>query len=357
MNEQQPYGYYYGNEAEQYTFYRLPKALFTNDRYKDISDGAKILYGLMLDRMGLSIKNGWLDEQDRVFIIFTLGDTQEYMNCQHGKAVKIFAELDTDKGVGLIERVKQGQGKPAIIYVRKFFDTAEIQTSENRKSRPPENEKCRLPKNGSQDFRNSAANKNYLSNNDFSDIDSNDTDSIPFPPQPSQQSAAVENPERKGTEADSANKPDRKRTDAASMSAFDVYREIILANIDYPYLLERHKFSKDRIDEIVDLMLETVCTARKTIRIAGDDYPAELVKAKFLKLDMEHIDFVLDCLQKNTTEIRNIKKYLLAMLFNAPSTIGSYYTALVAHDMANGLLSGNSNRKDSGGDRQDGVGE
>ena len=160
----------------------------------------------------------------------------------------------------------------------------------------------------------------------------------------------MENPERKGTEADSANKPDRKRTDAASMSAFDVYREIILANIDYPYLLERHKFSKDRIDEIVDLMLETVCTARKTIRIAGDDYPAELVKAKFLKLDSEHIDFVLDCLQKNTTEIRNIKKYLLAMLFNAPSTIGSYYTALVAHDMANGLLSKGGSREDEGGE-------
>jgi len=118
----QPYGYYYGNEADQYTFYRLPKALFTNDRYKSISDGSKILYGLMLDRMGLSIKSGWLDENDRVYIIFTLENVQEFMNCKHDKAIKMLAELDTGKGVGLIERVKQGQGKPTIIYVRNFVE-------------------------------------------------------------------------------------------------------------------------------------------------------------------------------------------------------------------------------------------
>ena len=95
---------------------------------------------------------------------------------------------------------------------------------------------------------------------------------------------------------------------------------------------------KDRIDEIVDLMLETVCTRRKTIRIAGDDYPAELVKAKFMKLSSEHIRFVLDCMRENTTKVRNIKQYLKAALFNAPSTIGNYYTSLVAHDMASGAL-------------------
>ena len=97
-------------------------------------------------------------------------------------------------------------------------------------------------------------------------------------------------------------------------------------------------YDYDRLDEIVDLMLETVCTRRKTIRIAGDDYPAELVKAKFMKLDSEHIRFVLDCMRENTTKIRNIKQYLRAVLFNAPSTIGNYYTSLVAHDMASGAL-------------------
>ena len=98
------------------------------------------------------------------------------------------------------------------------------------------------------------------------------------------------------------------------------------------------KFDRERLDEIVDLMLETVCTARKTIRIAGDDYPAELVKSKFMKLDSEHIRFVLNCMRENTTKVHNIKQYLRAVLFNAPSTIGNYYTALVAHDMASGKI-------------------
>ena len=118
-----------------------------------------------------------------------------------------------------------------------------------------------------------------------------------------------------------------------------IYREIIKDNIDYHILKQDMKFDGDRLDEIVDLMLETVCTARKRVRIAGDDYPAELVKSKFMKLDGEHIRFVLDCMRENTTKIRNIKQYLKAALFNAPSTIGNYYTSLVAHDMASGALS------------------
>ena len=133
--------------------------------------------------------------------------------------------------------------------------------------------------------------------------------------------------------------PERKGTEAAAQSAVDIYREIIKDNIDYHILKQDMKFDGDRLDEIVDLMLETVCTARKRVRIAGDDYPAELVKSKFMKLDGEHIRFVLDCMRENTTKIRNIKQYLKAALFNAPSTIGNYYTSLVAHDMASGALS------------------
>ena len=135
-----------------------------------------------------------------------------------------------------------------------------------------------------------------------------------------------------------AEPPERKRKETAAQSAFDIYEEIIKDNISYDVLVQDRSLDKDRLDEIVDLMLETVCTARKTIRIAGDDYPAELVKAKFMKLDSEHIRFVLDCMSENTTKIRNIKQYLRAVLFNAPSTIGNYYTSLVAHDMASGAL-------------------
>ena len=154
-------------------------------------------------------------------------------------------------------------------------------------------------------------------------------DSIPFPslnpsPWDEDNSNAAEPPEGKRKE----------RNDA-----YKVYEEIIKENIEYDYLLQDYRLDKDRIDEIVDLILETVCSTRKTLRIAGDDYPAEMVKSKLMKLDSEHVRFVLDCMRENTTKIRNIKQYLRAALFNAPSTIGNYYTSLVSHDMANGLLS------------------
>ena len=140
-------------------------------------------------------------------------------------------------------------------------------------------------------------------------------------------------------DGEAATPPERTRKEATD--AYSVYEEIIKDNIDYDILLQDKRIDKDRLNEIVDLILETVCTARKQIRIAGDDYPAELVKAKFMKLNSSHIEFVLDCMQENTTKIRNIKQYLKAVLFNAPSTIDSYYTALVAHDMASGKLYGN----------------
>ena len=150
------------------------------------------------------------------------------------------------------------------------------------------------------------------------------TDSIPIlsPPSPLGKTAAAP--------------PERKGTGAKSQSAVEVYREIIMDNIEYSHLVQNTRLDRELLDEIVDLLVETVCSARTTIRIAGDDYPAELVKSKLMKLNSSHIEFVFDCISKNTTEIRNIKKYLLAVLFNAPSTINGYYTALVAHDMNTG---------------------
>ena len=165
--------------------------------------------------------------------------------------------------------------------------------------------------------------KTDLSKKDKSITDLSNTDSVPIlssKPFPFDGNAA-EPTERNGKEA-------------ATESAVEIYREIIKDNIDYDVLKQSNRLDGDRIDEIVDIILETVCTARKTLRIAGDDYPAELVKSKFLKLDHSHIEFVLDCMKQNTSKIRNIKQYLRAVLFNALSTIDNYYTALVAHDMA-----------------------
>lgn len=153
------------------------------------------------------------------------------------------------------------------------------------------------------------------------------TDSIPILSRPSP------------LEDEAAQPPERKGTGAKSQSAIEIYREIIMDNIEYEHFCQHVKgIDRETLDEIVDLLVETVCSARKTIRIAGDDYPAELVKSKFMKLDSSHIEFVFQCLSKNTSEIRNIKKYLLAMLFNAPSTINGYYAALVAHDMNTGKI-------------------
>ena len=133
---------------------------------------------------------------------------------------------------------------------------------------------------------------------------------------------------------ETAEPPERKRKEAAD--AYRVYEEIIKDNIEYEHFIKHTNIDRERLDEIVSLILETVCTKRKTIRIAGDDYPAELVKAKFMKLNSSHIEFVFDCMKENTTKIRNIKQYLKAVLFNAPNTIDSYYTALVNHDMYGG---------------------
>lgn len=123
------------------------------------------------------------------------------------------------------------------------------------------------------------------------------------------------------------------RMGADRMGARECYREVILDNIEYSYLVQDSHIDREQLDEIVDLIVDTACSARKVIRIAGDDYPAEVVKSRFMKLDSSHVQYVMDCMKDNTTYVRNIKKYLLAALYNAPTTINSYYSSLVQHDM------------------------
>ena len=228
------------------------------------------------------------------------------------------------------ERDEKGRlrGAEYVIYEQPQTPTLDLPTLENPTLDNPTQENPTLEKptleNPTQ--LNKDIQRTDLQNTQKSNTDLSSTHSIPIlSPYPSPFGDAAEPQERKGTEA-------------RSQSAVDVYREIIMDNISYNVLIQDRSLDRDRLDEIVDLMLETVCTARKTIRIAGDDYPAELVKSKFMKLDSEHIRFVLDCMSENTTKIRNIKQYLRAVLFNAPSTIGNYYTSLVAHDMASGKI-------------------
>ena len=217
------------------------------------------------------------------------------------------------------ERDEKGRlrGTDYIIYEQP--PNLDLPTLENPTLGNPTQEKPTLenPMQLNKDIQKTDLPKKEKSNTDLSN-----NHSIPIlSPNPSPLREETAEPERKGTE---------------TADAYSVYEEIIKDNIEYDYLIQDRHLDRDRIEEILALILETVCTKRRTIRIAGDDHPAELVKAKFMKLNSEHIRFVLDCMQENTTKIRNIKQYMKAALFNAPSTIGSYYTSLVSHDMYGG---------------------
>jgi len=328
--------YFYGKEAEQYSFYRIPKVLLTSPQYKSVSMEAKVLYGLMLDRMGLSVRNSWLDDKSRVFIYFTLEDSMETMGCGHNKAVKLFADLEH---IGLIERKKQGQGKPTKIYVKNFILPSDPEepagpeqpqapldgeTSSLGKSAIPAPQetktsasgKSALPTTGSLDFLKAETNKTDKNHTELSD-----TELSIHPPTPT--------PLRK-----------RRQSDASARDRIDQinsYRALIYENIGYGDLIREHPYDADLIDGYVELMVEVCCSRRETIRVNQEDIPTSVVRSRFLKLDREHILYVMETMQRNTTQIGNIRAYTLSALYNAPVTIGHYYTAQVNYDMAQGF--------------------
>ena len=234
------------------------------------------------------------------------------------------------------ERNEKGRlrGADYVIYELPQIPKSDSPTLENPTLDNPtqENPTLEKPTQENPTQLNKDISRTDLSKKDKSITDVSSTDSIPIlSPNPF--------PLTEG-EGQAAAPPDGKRKETADREneAFKIYREIILDNIEYEHLCKYGMVDKDMLDEIVDIMLETVCSSRKKIRIAGDDYPAELVKSKFMKLDSSHIQFVFDCMKENTTKIRNIRQYLRAVLFNAPSTINGYYSALVAHDMASGKI-------------------
>lgn len=298
------YDYFYGAESEQFSFYRIPKVLFTEERFKSISAEAKVLYGLLLDRMSLSAKNGWQDKENRVYIIFTIEDIMEAMGCADQKAGKLLYELENK--CRLIERKRQGLGKPNLIYVKNFVTPSESRFL-NR-----ENHDSGEVKITDQEPLKSRSNNTEYNNTEFSD-----TDSFPF------------------TSFREGHGRESKRSDANQRER---YREIISENVSYEILLQDFPYDRDILTEILELMVDTVCTTRSTVRISGDDKPAEVVKSQLLKLDSEHIRFVMKGLKDNTTRIRNMRQYLLATLYNAPLTIGNYYRSLVSHDMSEGFI-------------------
>ena len=317
MSENPVFDYYYGDESSQFSFYRIPRQLITGDLFKRLSTDAKLLYGLLLDRMGLSVKNGWYDDLGRVYIYYTLSEIQEDLNCGHDKAVKLLSELDTGKGFGLIERVKQGQGRPTKIYVKRFTTKAVPPPPPEPEQEPPP----RLPVIGSADFG-----KAEVKTSDYQKSRLRETRSPDFG---KSAGSYIKSIQTDPIQLNPSIHPSPSPLCGTMMDRYDCRREVE-ENIDYTILCER--YGREDMDEMAELITDVLCTNRSTFRIGGEDLPAAQVKSRFYKLDSGHLEYVFDCLRKNTTQIRNIRAYLLTALYNAPATISNYYQAEVQHD-------------------------
>ena len=283
-----------------FAFYRVPKVLFTEDYFWNVSTDAKLLYGILLDRMNLSARNGWLDEEGRVYIIFTIEEIKGALGCAEKKAVKLLDELE--KKCGLIERKRQGLGKPNLIYVKNFISGSVERQFLN----------CQKDNSGTVDKTLQELSKAQGNNTDIKDTEYSDTDPILS--------------------------SDFSGRDVEKNEEFQSYYQYFYEELEMDYLFREFPYDKEVLESILEILVETVCSKRKLIRVASDNKPAEVVRSRLMKLNSEHIRYVLDCFKDNTTKIRNPKQYALAALYNAPVTIDIKIDADVRHDMASGLI-------------------
>ena len=319
-------------QADAYTFYRIPKALFSDPYFKKLSCEAKVLYGLLLDRMSLSVKNKWFDEQGRVYILFKVEDVSEHMRCCKQTAIKLFAELDSQKGIGLIEKKRLGLGKANVIYVKNFMLREEMAeapetpvNTQKSKNHTFGNPKNRLQEVQVLDYKNSKTSTSGSSEiipqevqiSDCNNTDKNNTDS--------------NETESSNISSDRSIRDGSKESDADGAVNYYAYQDLIRENVNYSALCMAH--SAEDVDGIVALMTDTVCSSRRKIVIGGEFMPAAVVRSRLLSLDYSHIEYVLGCMSRTTTKINNIKHYLLTTLYNAPVTIGHSYTAEANYDM------------------------
>ena len=282
--------YFYGQAGELFSFFRIPKALFQEQRFQDLSTDAKTLYGILLDRMSLSVKNEWFDKNGRVFIIFTIEDVKRTLRCADNKATRLLRELEK---FGLIERKRRGQGKPCLVYVKNFSAESSKESVKNR--------------------------------------DNDDSCGSKIACQDPVKSRGIKKKENK-TEMNNTNLI--LSDESEKMKNRELLEEYFSRSLEIDLLLRLYPDDEDTIYQIVNLLVDTCDSKRKLIRIAGDDKPAEVVCSRLKKLNADHIRFVLNCLAENTSPIRNMKQYLLAALFNAPTTMQLYYQNKVNHDLA-----------------------
>ena len=282
--------YFYGQAGELFSFFRIPKALFQEQQFQDLSTDAKTLYGILLDRMSLSVKNEWFDKKGRVFIIFTIEDVKRTLRCADNKATRLLRELEE---FGLIERKRRGQGKPCLVYVKNFSAESSKESVKNR--------------------------------------DNDDSCGSKIACQDPVKSRGIKKKENK---AEMNNTNPILSDESEKMKNRELLEEYFSRSLEMDLLLRLYPDDEDTIYQIVDLLVDTCATNRKLLHIAGDDKPAEVVRSRFMKLNADHIRFVLKCLAENSSPIRNMKQYLLASLYNAPTTMQLSYQNQTNHDLA-----------------------
>lgn len=287
--------YYYEEEGEQFAFYRVPKVLFQNEAFKGLSMDAKILYGILLDRVTLSQQNGWKDDRNRIYIIFTIEEVMDCLQCGNKKAVQLLEELER-KG-GLIEKRRQGLGKPNIIYVKNFIRPVD-------KSDDGHFKKCQNHTSESVKATVQEMSKTQSNNTDNNKTDKNDTENSIY--------------------------PDKVRLETQRQ-----YEAWFTKALEPEVLKEEYPGKADMIDGIFELLVE-ICGSNKAMtRVSGSDLPTEVVKSRLMKLNSSHIRYVIDIMRHNASDIRNIRQYLLTALYNAPTTMSVYYQTKVNHDVFN----------------------
>ena len=305
MGKNIKFDYYYGKEEDQFSFYRIPKLLFTDEHFKCLSNDAKLLYGLMLDRMSLSMKNGWKDKEDRTYIIYTVEQIAADLACGRDKAIKVSAELDSKKGIGLIEKVKRGLGKPDKIYVKNFVIQDRLT---DRGSISSEVDYSDFKESGnytsvSREIGTAQIDKSYPNNTNINKTDNSNTNLINL-------------------------------SDAKDEMSYSEYKEFVKDIIDYDILKQdSSKSDTQLVDAIVELMTEVAISDGDYITISGKKVPKSVVVSRFEKYDMMTVQYVMECMKENTSDVKNIKQYLLAVMYNAPVTIGVYYQQKVNYDL------------------------
>lgn len=389
MEEGLKFDYYYGVQSEQFSFYRIPRLLIKDQHFKGLSSDAKLLYGLMLDRMALSMKNHWLDNENRAYIIYSISNVMDDINCSKPTCVKIMKELDS---FGLIERKRKGLGKPDIIYVKNFAvledsqeqdeessdsaDTFEenkpVMSNENITSEGKQDE---LPEVKDFNFNNEAyglemveteeifKEKEQISPNvgvnsgiskkselpevkDFNfwnekTLTSGGKESLPLEVKnlaPNYNNNNYNNQSynyiNQSYQSNLSSQADQACNDEIdTIGNTDAYIQQIKKNLDYDFYMTNDVayMDKDLLKELFVIICDVVCTKSETIKISGYVYSCDYVRSKFLRLTSNHVMYVMDCIKNTTTKIANIKAYLLVALFNAPSTIDHYYQQEVRH--------------------------